>query len=211
MFSKYPRTPHLPWSEGFTPDDVFLSDISLLEGKEIIVTEKLDGENTNLYCDKYHARSIDSSSHPSQDYVRKIWADKKYLIPQGMRITGENMFAKHSIKYEKLTSYFYVFCITFNEMVLSIQDTLEYCELLDFHFVPILYKGIFNGKEIKNCYTGVSAFGNTQEGYVVRNVNEFPLSDFALNVSKFVRKNHVQKNDDHWKNKPIEKNIIVGL
>lgn len=38
----------------------------------------------------------------------------------------------------------------------------------------------------------------TLEGIVSRNRNEFPVDDFAHQVFKFVRKNHV-KTTEHWK------------
>jgi hypothetical protein len=41
---KYPRTWHLPWSESESSDDVWLTDTKHFEGKEVVVTEKLDGE-----------------------------------------------------------------------------------------------------------------------------------------------------------------------
>ena len=50
---KYPRTYHLPWSEGRTDDDKVLSDDSQFIGKYVVVTEKMDGENTTIYSDGY--------------------------------------------------------------------------------------------------------------------------------------------------------------
>ena len=59
-YYKYPRTPHLPFSPGGTKDDRRLRDINCFVGKEVVVTEKMDGENTSIYRDYYHARSINS-------------------------------------------------------------------------------------------------------------------------------------------------------
>lgn len=42
---KYPRTPHLPWSPGATSDDKYISSFESFRGKQIVVTEKMDGEN----------------------------------------------------------------------------------------------------------------------------------------------------------------------
>ena len=48
--AKYPRTPHLPWSSGRTKDDIALDSVQHLEQwKDVVVTEKLDGENTTEY------------------------------------------------------------------------------------------------------------------------------------------------------------------
>jgi hypothetical protein len=69
-YIKYPRTPHLPWSPGIAPDDEVSGRLSGLEGREVVVTEKLDGENTTLYADHVHARSVDSAHHPSRSWVK---------------------------------------------------------------------------------------------------------------------------------------------
>ena len=56
---KYPRTLHLPWSESITSDDKVMKSIDSLLNKNVIVSLKMDGENTTLYTDYIHARSID--------------------------------------------------------------------------------------------------------------------------------------------------------
>ena len=69
--TKYPRTFHLPWSEGKSDDDKVLSDDSQFNGKYVVVTEKMDGENTTIYSDGYvHARSVDSRSKPWQSWLQ---------------------------------------------------------------------------------------------------------------------------------------------
>ena len=73
MYYKYPKTFHLPWSLGATNDDKILKSIDHLLGKEVVITEKKDGENCNLYCDHIHARSLETPHHPSQNYVKKMW------------------------------------------------------------------------------------------------------------------------------------------
>ena len=68
---KYPRTPHLPWSPGASQDDVFSLDARHFEGQTVIITEKMDGENTTLYRDYLHARSVDGRHHPSRNWVKQ--------------------------------------------------------------------------------------------------------------------------------------------
>lgn len=70
IYTKYPRTYHLPWSKSCTDDDKVLQNINHFIGKEVIVTEKLDGENTSCYKDHIHARSIDSNNHPSRNWLK---------------------------------------------------------------------------------------------------------------------------------------------
>ena len=45
---KYPRTYHVPWSPGTTSDDRLLKSVDQFVGKRVVVTEKMDGENTTM-------------------------------------------------------------------------------------------------------------------------------------------------------------------
>jgi hypothetical protein len=99
---KYPRTPHLPWSPGASSDDVFLIDTQMFMGKSVVITEKMDGENTTLYPDHLHARSLDSRHHPSRTWVKQWHQTLAHDIPQGWRICGENLYAQHSVSYTQL-------------------------------------------------------------------------------------------------------------
>ena len=106
---KHPRILHLPWSPGISRDDKVLDDPSIFVDKQVVVTEKMDGENTTFYKDGLHARSVNSGSHPSRSWVKDLHARMAWRIPEGIRICGENLYAKHSIHYTDLPSYFLVF------------------------------------------------------------------------------------------------------
>ena len=86
----------------------------------------MDGENTSLYQNAYHARSVESRGHPSRSRVKSFHAQIQGDIPSGWRICGENLYATHSIKYENLKSYFLGFSV-WNEqnMCLSWEETTE--------------------------------------------------------------------------------------
>mgnify|MGYP006368865141 FL=1 len=55
--SKYNRTYHLPWSPGTTSDDRIAKSIDSILGIDIVITEKLAGENTGMTKDGVYARS----------------------------------------------------------------------------------------------------------------------------------------------------------
>lgn len=198
-YVKYPRTLHFPWSPGATDDDRIHRDLSGFEGQEIIITEKMDGENTSLYHDYYHARSLDSNSHPSQSWARGHHARMAFNIPVGWRVCAENLYAKHSIAYDNLVSYLLVFSI-WNETnrCLSWDETTDYCQLLDLKPVPLIYRGLWDEKLVKNLPI-------TGEGYVVRVSRSFTFAEFRRVVGKYVRANHVQTTH-HWKAKMVEPN-----
>lgn len=206
-YIKYPRTMHLPWSEKLGKDDRVLENTNNFEGKEIIATAKLDGENTTFYRDYTHARSINSGSHPTRNQIKGIWARTGYEIPEGWRICGENMEGVHTIKYDNLESFFYVFSI-WNEKneCLSWDDTIEWCTLLGLVMVPVLYRGIFEPDVLKmfnkSMYNGVQ-----NEGYVVRLADTYKFSEFRKSVAKFVAKSFVIKHG-HWTSGRIQTNSI---
>lgn len=205
---KYPKTPHLPWSENLSRDDKRIESMERLESSEIIVTEKLDGENTSLHTHFYHARSENSpSGAPWRVKVRELHNQIGSQIPEALQICGEYMYAKHSILYTNLTDYFYVFGIIDKkeEKVLSWAETLEYSELLGLSVVPVLFRGAY--KNWDKALPTQSYFGKEIEGYVIRYSGKFPLREFPTNVAKFARADHVQT-DRHW-TKNWEKNILV--
>lgn len=211
-YVKYPRTFHLPWSEGRTKDDRIMENVNGLLNRPLIVTEKMDGENTTFYRDFIHARSFDYGSHVSRDRVKSLHATVCGEIPYGWRICGENVYARHSIAYDNLASYFLVFSI-WNEAneCLGWEETEEWCKLLGLETVPVLGSGTFRHSaefiwECEGFYRKAQEL-HTLEGYVVRPAEEFELKDFSKLVGKYVRKNHVQTSS-HWK---YEKVIPNGL
>ena len=215
MRTKYPRTYHLPWSLGATDDDKTHGEAaveSMFGGREIVVTEKMDGENTTIYADGYlHARSLDSANHPSRNWVKANVAPLMVgNLPAGWRVCGENLYAKHSLGYDALPgTYFMVFAI-YDEAnrCLSWDETVEWATLLGLTTVPVLYRGEWDEAKVKACYTGKSACGAEGEGYVVRAAEGFSYEEFAGSVAKFVRANHVTTGSVHWAHATVTPNRI---
>ena len=196
-YVKYGRTFHLPFSPGAHDDDKTLKDCSNFEGRRVIVTEKMDGENTTMYSDHIHARSIDSRGGEDRAWVKQFWSSIAHDIPSDWRICGENLWAEHSIHYDSLSSYFYGFSI-WNEMnvCLSWEETLQWFELFGIQSVPVLYDGIWDEKKIRGLEKDLKWERN--EGYVVRVADAYPYSQFKNSIAKFVRKGHVQTTK-HWR------------
>jgi len=59
---------HFPWSPGLQNDDRMLESADVFLGKEVVITEKFDGENTSIYTDHIHARSLDSQ----KSFIEKL-------------------------------------------------------------------------------------------------------------------------------------------
>ncbi|MEU9315363.1 RNA ligase family protein [Streptomyces sp. NPDC048295] len=196
MRTHYPRTAHLPWSPGATSDDVRIAGLAALAGREVVVTEKLDGENTTLYADGLHARSLDSAHHPSRGWVKALQGRVGARIPDGWRVCGENMFARHSIPYDGLESFFYGFSVWDGERCLDWDRTVEFLRGLGIPVPPVLWRGVFDARAEKALRARKTDTGR-QEGYVVRPVDGFGAADFGRLVAKWVRPGHV-RTDTHW-------------
>jgi hypothetical protein len=205
--SKYPRTPHVKWSEGMSNDDL-TNYCGYFLGKEVVVTLKMDGENTSMYRDAIHARSVLSGNHPSRTWVKNLHGRISHQIPFGFRICGENLYAKHSIKYKDLPSYFMLFAVYDPvQRCLSWNETVEWAKRLGLYTVPVLYTGRYDEALIKKLYQ--EKYGeNDMEGYVIRLADDFKYEEHRYNVAKFVRKGHV-RTDEHWLTMNIDKNGLA--
>jgi len=206
-YVKYPRTYHVPWSENMNDDDRMIENMKSFEGKRVIVTEKMDGENTTMYRDHIHARSINSDTHVSRNWVKNFWAAIANDIPEGWRVCGENLWAKHSIGYDNLPTYFMGFSV-WNEKneCLDWDDTASWFNLLNIQSVPVLYDGIYDETKIKALYNKEN--WQSKEGYVIRIADKFSYGDFRKSAAKYVRKNHIQT-VKHWMHgQAVERNLL---
>lgn len=205
---KYPRTYHLPWTGCMTKDDKKVKSMSVFEGREVVVTRKMDGENTSMYSDHIHARSLDSRGGADRSWVKRFHALIQGDIPEEWRICGENLYAKHSLYYTDLESYFMGFSVwNKHNQCLSWDETQEYFALLGIVSVPVMYRGIYDEKVIRGLWKDFDEWYN--EGYVMRITDSFAMRDFKTYVAKFVRANHVGENK-HWRHQRLLKNELAS-
>lgn len=205
---KYPRTYHVPWSPGTTSDDKKLSGdwFENYKGKEVVITEKLDGENNAINHYDVFARSHGAPTR--SPWTRNIW-DKdgllwqiKEKIAENEVVYGENLFGEHSIKYNKLQNYWHIFAVTNGDVWYSWDDVCMVADILKQPHVPELWRGILESEEqlselIYKFVHEPSTYGVEKEGCVIRLADEFPFDDFSKCVCKWVRPNHVQTGE-HW-------------
>ena len=207
---RYPRTYHLPWSDGVHDDDRLLPSIERFVGQRVIVTEKMDGEQTSMYTDFIHARSLDGRHHPSRDWVKNLWGRIRYDIPPDWRVCCENLYAKHSIAYDHLSSFAYGFSVwdERNEC-LPWDDTKEWLEMLGIEPCPVIYDGLFDKDGIQALYDERRDWA-TREGYVVRIADGFSYGQYRHYVGKYVRRGHVQTSA-HWMHgRAVEPNKLAA-
>lgn len=206
---KYPRTYHLPFSPGATSDDKRLADgwFEKYLGREVVITEKLDGENIHMNQKDCYARSDGAPTR--SPWSRNIWDSRdglywkvKSCLGETETIFGENLYGEHSIKYDRLPFYFHLFAVSDDRGWYSWDDVSLMANLLGIPTVPVLWRGIFNTEEslkalVEKLVQDPSVYGDTREGVVVRITESFPIEDFPKYVCKWIRAGHVQT-DQHW-------------
>lgn len=200
MRKKYPKSWHLSYSPKTSSDDKKHQDESHFEGIDVVVTIKMDGENTTIYNDYCHARSMDSKI----DSEDRRWIDALRIskiegnIPDSYRICGENMFYKHTIEYNDLKTMFYVFSIWDNDKCLSWDETKMWCGLLNLELVPVIYEDIYDKNLILKSFSNYLENNKNTEGFVIRNRDEFDINNFQNSLSKYVKKEFIIP-DQHWR------------
>ena len=206
---KYPRTYHLPYSTGATKDDKKLQGdwFKYYIGQEIVITEKLDGENIHMSQKDCYARSDGAPTR--SPWSRNIWDSEnglywkiKQYIGENETIFGENLYGEHSIHYDKLTDYFHLFAANDGAYWYSWHDVKMFADIMGIPHVPELWKGIVWSKDelkekVEYFVKQPSIFGEYREGVVVRLADSFKIEDFPKYVCKWVRPNHVTT-DEHW-------------
>lgn len=136
---KYCRSLHAQISLGTTSDDRFMPNgyvQSFAQKEGLVLTEKLDGQNNCFSKNGVFARSHASpTEHPWDQPMRERWNLIKNDL-KDLEIFGENMYGVHSIAYQHLESFFYVFAVREQDRWLSWEEVQFYAAMLDFPVVP---------------------------------------------------------------------------
>jgi len=220
---KMPSMKHLPWSQEEARQQKWLSESEAEEIfteenfiNEIVITEKMDGANACLTSEKVYARSHSGEPHREEwDYLKKKHREElMHKIPEDFAIFGEYLYARHSIEYEDLPSYFLVFGVLYNGEWLPWYEVRAIADEIGLPTVPVIDKFRITDLEefleigddfrkyrsiVDKMPEGESEYGDTREGYVIRNAEGFPLKELTENMAKCVRENHVQTEELHWR------------
>lgn len=154
---KYPRTPHIEGSR-FQPGDEDLDCVPFyqLQGKSIVVEEKLDGANSGISFNREGKLQLQSRGHFLDGGVRerqfamfKTWATTHrqmlwQLLGDRYVLYGEWLYAKHTIFYDTLPHYFHefdMFDIATGEY-LSTEARHQTLKGLPVVSVPVLWQGV---------------------------------------------------------------------
>lgn len=170
---KYPRTPHLQGSRLQAGDeDLSQRPFSDIAGRHLVLEEKVDGANSAISFSPDGELRLQSRGHFLMGGYRekhydlmKQWAAvhrDRFFEVLGTRyiMYGEWMYAKHSIYYDRLPSYFLEFDILDRETgrYLDTHSRHELIKDLPVCSVSVLAEGVFKSTEEIISYLGDSNF-----------------------------------------------------
>lgn len=247
---KFPRTPHLEGSALQPGDeDVPRMHRRALEG-EVVVTEKLDGINIGLRFDELGKPWLFSRAHfvgsePWFDRLKgQIAANARACFERlGPRfvVYGEWLFARHTVFYDSLPAYFFVFD-AFDLDEQRFLGTNERAALLDglgFVEAPVVWRGA--GRELPEVeeLLGRSRFASAglrdtfdaliaARGLVIeRERAQTELSGLMEGLCfrlerdgrfvtrcKYVRpgfRQAIAASGSHWASRPLVPNLLAGV
>ena len=89
-----------------------------------------------------YARTVNSeATHPSFGPIKQLAAEISYSVPQNFQLFGENVFGVHSIEYDELKSFYYLFAVLENGSDwLAWDHVTELADGLGIPTVPVLCK-----------------------------------------------------------------------
>lgn len=201
---KYPRTPYWPDSPTIGRGDTVHPDPERFVGRPVVVTEKLDGSNVLIHRGKVYGRSVaDEAANKWMAMVKKHHAWK--VTEPDAHLYGEDIYGVHSIEYGAVRERetFHAFALRDAKGDFSSMAALErFAAERNIPVVPVVFRGAFATltemrEFIRGEHAKQSALGGEREGIVVRIAGAFASADFARNVCKSVRQDHVQT-DHHW-------------
>lgn len=200
----------MPFSPGGTGDDRRLEDVKAFLGRSVVLTEKMDGSNLCFTRENVFARSHSGApQHPSFDMAKSLHANIRHALPDGISLFGEWCFAVHSIAYETLPGYFFLFGARddVKDSWFSWDEVEMFAEDFGFQTVPVLGSEEFqDGRRLEKYVTalasGPSTFGPSREGIVLRWADGFEGIEFDQAVAKWVRSGHLNT-DDHWRHQAV--------
>lgn len=171
---KYPRTRHLEGSRKQSGDEDLKSvPFSEIEGKYLVLEEKVDGANCGISFDSGGKMYLQSRGHflnggygERQFDLFKLWAG---CFEEGLRLLlgdryimyGEWLYAKHTVFYDSLPHYFMEFDI-FDKETKKFFSTGKRRKFLQdapfIHSVRVLEEGYYTGPEAIAEKIGPSLF-----------------------------------------------------
>lgn len=172
---KYPKTKHLQGSNLQIGDDRCKTPISAIFGKHVVIEEKMDGSNSAVSFSEDGDLLVQSRGHYLGDGKTKPHFDMLLATANRYRdqlfdmldtryiMYGEWLYAKHTIFYNFLPSYFMEFDI-YDRETETFLDTPSRLSITTsvtgFDVVPVnvIYSGIVDDEGCMDAFVGRSDF-----------------------------------------------------
>eukprot|EP00794_Sanderia_malayensis_P014062 gene14061-15528_t len=231
---KFPRTMHVLDAGGsnVSRDDLVMSKNEakiFIKGKTITVEEKIDGANIGIsLSDNYQivvqnrSHYVSSSTHrqfgPLDKWISDHSDELYKILDNGTQILfGEWLYAKHSILYTNLPSYFIAFDIynSDKKKFLSSSRRDKILQRSGIATVPLIDEKQFKNVEelLSLLQTPSKFYDGPVEGIYLRinddkqKQNDVADQGFLLNRAKIVRPGFIQNIEAQWTRQKFTKNI----
>ena len=198
-------------------DEITSSNIGCFEvGDHIVIQEKIDGANAAIAYDSENHNLAAFSRKKQLDYCNTLngfWNWVQELDVEGFREYPNYVFfgewlIKHTIRYSPDSYrkfYFYDVYDKLNECYLEQSEVQRLAKELSLVYVNTLYDGEFRSWEHCESFMNKPAYGEKQEGIVVKNQTRlnnpngrlpFVLKIVSSEMSEIQKKNHKEKIED---------------
>lgn len=228
ILPEFPRTRHIPFEPNASKDDKVASvrefEELLASGMNITIEEKVDGANCGITIldgepvirNRNHilSKNYTGTRTPAKMQFAAIWTwyynnqDKFIKLQEILGFTacvyGEWLYARHSINYDRLPSWFVAFDVyDYNER--KYISPLRYRPALleaGFEVVPPMEFSQITEKSLKSMRDGKTAFSENEdkEGIYLKACD----GEFIIERLKMVRPGFIQ--GEHWNKKELVKN-----
>ena len=188
----------------------------LLRGN-CIVTEKVDGANTGIFCKKdkwlQKKRANIDFSHPQFSFFQNEWywnnKEKIKQLPDNIVVYGELLRCVHTIYYNRLPDWWIVFDIydLKKNKYKDWKEVINICEDVGLYTVPFIYEGKIKSKnQLLDLMSNKSKFGDRAEGIVVKNYRQQATGKY---VKPEFRKEVECDDSKHWISQKIRLNAVI--
>lgn len=196
-----PMIPHLPWSFGRGIDNLVHKSLAMFEGREVVVTLKMDGiptamSQSHLYTPTKYVNTY--PTHPTSASILTKYQAIRQKLPAGYSFYGENVLAQRTVPYPYAPNSFLVHTVMDETgCILDYVASVMLCFEVGLEVVPSFYHGKFKADALRQAsgiMNSLKIAGGLQEGFVVRNADAFNIRQYTVNTGKWVRSGFIDTN-----------------
>ncbi len=221
-FIKFPSTPHLAIFPGVSiRGDKVLDEEQRKEllSHNLIVEEKIDGANLGISFDgegdillqnrgSYLSKPFTGQWKKLPDWLR-VKSDLLFdALEDRLILFGEWCYARHSVSYSKLPSWFLGFDILEKKTLVfwPVNKRNNLLGKIGIPAAPLLTNGHFSFPELEELLTCSKLSSEPAEGIYLRYERDGKL----VSRAKLVRPAFIQTVNEHWAKSQIQPNTLVS-